>query len=163
MSGGTGPLAPRSHPCQGGSPGRQSSSSQLSSPFLLLFLLLTWGPLVMHPTGQLFSRSWPLPGCCLPSSSDLSAGGSARPSFLRSGLQGGPGVRSSCRGVASTSPMCFLFLFLLFPGWAATAVQVSETRPPTFTRVFFLFLPRLRRGSLASGSWCSGARKAPLT
>lgn len=116
----------------------------------------------MHPMGQPFSRRWLLPAWCLPSSSILSTNGSARPSFLRSGLQGGPGVRSSCGGVASTSPVCFLFLFLLFPGGATTAMQVSETQPPS-TRVFFLFLPRLWGGSLASGRWYGGAWKAPLT
>lgn len=65
------------------------------------------------------------------------------------------------------SPVCFLFLFLLFlgdPGGAATAVQASEPWPwVSPTRVFFLFLQRPWGGSLASGSWCEGARKPPLT
>lgn len=82
---------------------------------------------------------------------------SAWPSFLCPGLQGGPGVRLSCEGVASTSPVCFLSLpFLLFPGGAAKAsVGLRDTVPP-FTRASSSSFYQGSGACWPLGSWYGG-------
>lgn len=152
-----------SYLCQGGSWWRWSSLPWPSAPFFLLFRVLTQWPSVTKLTRQPFTRRWPF-SCCWPPSSSLCPGRSARPSCLCPGPPCCRCVLPSCGEQASPSSVRFLFFLLLFPGGAAAASRVTEPGPwVSPTGLFFLFLQRLCGASLASGSWCGGDRKPPLT